>query len=172
MNAVKTSLDFLADSSLYQSEKPFVVLRDVEHQRTHSTAQLTNVKWDVQRVLVNDMRSETQDLALETAGFQMIDHASSNLQFSDIPSIVQYRRETERLLTEFLEANFVVCYDCKVILKKSNQFNTRALNCPQLRKNAKIETAAVDINDPLTIETPPKGLHGKYTTMDERVNLT
>ena len=127
MNAVRTSLDFLADSPLYQSEKPFVVLRDVEHQRTHSTAQLTNLKWDAQRVLVNDMRSETQDLALETAGFKMIDHASSNLQFSDIPSIIQYRRETERLLTEFLGANFVVCYDCKVVPNMSSQSTPECL---------------------------------------------
>ena len=38
---------------------------------------------------------------------------------------------------------------------------TLLLTRVKLRKNGKFESDTVDINDPLTVELPPKGLHGK-----------
>ena len=40
----------------------------------------------------------------------------------------------------------------------------------KLRKNGKFEANTVDINDPLTVELPPKGLHGGLDPApDERI---
>ena len=114
MNAVKTTLDFLADSPVYDTQKPFVVLRDIKHKGTHKNAQLTNIEWDVRPVLVNDLRLQSNDLTLESAGFRILDHVSSHLRLTDIPSMSKYQQETENTLTHLFEADFVLCYDCKV----------------------------------------------------------
>ena len=114
MDAVKTTLDFLADSPVYDTQKPFVVLRDIKHKGTHKNAQLTNIEWDVRPVLINDLRLQSNDFTLESAGFQIFDHVSSHLRFTDIPSMSKYQQETESTLTHLFEADFVLCYDCKV----------------------------------------------------------
>lgn len=114
MNAVKTTLDFLADSPVYDVERPFVALRDINHRGTHKNAQLTNIEWDVRPVLVNDLRLQSNDFTLESAGFQILDHVSSHLRFADIPSMSKYQQETETTLTHLFKADFVLCYDCKV----------------------------------------------------------
>ena len=114
MNAVKTTLDFLADSPVYDTQKPFVVLREINHRGRHRNAQLTNIEWDVRPVLVNDLRLQSNDFTLESAGFQILDHVSSHLRFTDIPSMSKYQQETESTLTQLFEADFVLCYDCKV----------------------------------------------------------
>ena len=114
MNAVKTTLDFLADSPVYDIQKPFVVLRDINHRGRHRNAQLTNIEWDVRPVLINDLRLQSNDFTLESAGFQILDHVSSHLRFTDIPSMGEYQQETESTLTQLFEADFVLCYDCKV----------------------------------------------------------
>ena len=114
MNAVKTTLDFLADSPVYNTQKPFVVLRDINHRGRHRNAQLTNIEWDIRPVLVNDLRLQSNDFTLESAGFQILDHVSSHLRFTDVASMSKYQQETESTLTQLFEADFVLCYDCKV----------------------------------------------------------
>ena len=47
---------------------------------------------------------------------------------------------------------------------------TLSLTRVKLRKNGKFETDTVDINDPLTVELPPKGLHGRlYLPLNEQI---
>ncbi len=46
-------------------------------------------------------------------------------------------------------------HNCKSIF-------TLLLNRVKMRNNGKFEIDTVDINDPLTVELPPKGLHGKF----------
>ena len=132
MNAVETTLDFLADSPVYETRKPFVVLRDIKHKGTHWNAQLTNIEWDIRPVLVNDLRPQLNDFTLESAGFQIIDHVSSHLRFTDIPSMGRYQQETESTLTHLFEADFVLCYDCKVF----SQLQINSYTIAQSRQDA------------------------------------
>ena len=124
MNAVKTTLDFLADSPVYDTQKPFVVLRDINHRGRHKNARLTNIEWEVRPVLVNDLRLQSNDFTLESAGFQILDHSSSHLRFTDISSMGKYQQETETTLSRLFEADFVLCYDCKVTFQQ--QINIHA----------------------------------------------
>jgi len=99
---------------------------------------------------VTDIRPDIDKYTLEKNGFQVISHTSRVLEVNDlhIPSPEQadaYRKETEELLKETFNAEYVLCYDFR-----------KRVNVPHPRNQ-------FDDNDPMLIEGPAVGAHSDVT---------
>ncbi|KAJ5289133.1 hypothetical protein N7478_002163 [Penicillium angulare] len=139
MVCFSTYLDFIADSPIFEVEKPYTVIRDTNH--AGKSRKLSNIAWSAVDVTINDVRDHTQEFSLEKSGFQIVNHASQALPITDISKMEDYLTETKTYLKSLLGAEHVVSYDCKI------------------RKNQAYETPTVDIGDPLLPNLPPVGLH-------------
>jgi len=85
------------------------------------------------------------DLSIERNGFQSIKHTSKVPEIKTLENVEAYKLETEELLRDVLDAEFVRSYDLR------------------MRKNEPISRSLWDLNDPLLLERPARGVHiGTY----------
>ena len=114
MPSVRASIDFLADVSLYQYEKPYLVLLSA-HESQNVDMRMDNLEWESHEdILLTDIREHWNAMTIERCGFQAINHQSASLKFDTIPYLHAYRTETETLLCKKLRSSYVKCYDLKV----------------------------------------------------------
>ena len=123
MPSIRASLEFLADLSLYQHQKPFLVL--LPANRNHAIEKrLDNLEWEThQDLLLVDIREHWNTLRLEECGFQAIYHKSLSLELDTAHALASYRAETETLLQKRFPSSFVKCYDLKVSTPRHQQEN-------------------------------------------------
>jgi hypothetical protein len=96
---------------------------------------------DYPGIEIKDIRDLETPPLMDDSGFEVLQHQSQFTHFEDAEQLEQYRRETEQLLEDRLDAVYVKCYDHR--LRK---------NVPQQRKE-------LDIMDPLVVEGPARGVH-------------
>nr|POE77999.1 hypothetical protein CFP56_09640 [Quercus suber] len=108
--AILTTLDFLANRSLYQREKPFVIYPPAGGQWTADDPDLRNVQWEPFSVEVNDMR-DLADVGLDTSGFEIVHHQSPQCPGLTASTLKTYAEEMQAVLKAFFEAEYVVCFD-------------------------------------------------------------
>jgi len=110
MVAIDTSLEFLADLSLYQREKPFLILpaQPPPREKAHL---LSNLVFQDQKVVINDLRGKRDQFSIAKSGFEIINNHSDHLDFTDPIAVEKYREETASFLKGFLKADHVVSYD-------------------------------------------------------------
>jgi hypothetical protein len=110
MPSLVASLEFLADSPIYESEKPFMVLSSAEL----SQDPVTNIQLEDRDVEITDMRGG--HFGLDEHGFQILQHKSEHLHITDLAGVQAYKSECEELLaTVFPHAEKIYTYDCVVI---------------------------------------------------------
>ena len=143
MPAVKTSLEYLQKLPLYEEEKPYYCLLSPDDKSIDPSEQrLDNLEFEEHKnVTIRDIRELTSGASIEDCGFQVLSHSSKISQFNSATDIDDYRRETEALLKEELKAEYVHCYDSR------------------LRKNLPFQHTHIDLNDPLIVEGPARGVH-------------
>jgi hypothetical protein len=141
MPEITADLEFLADLPLYHQEKPYLALLPPSLDRNLDEERLDNLEFEVhQGIPVTDVRGRT-GFTIEECGFEVLHHASQYLVFDGVENVESYKRETEALLGKRFGAVHVTCYHLR------------------LRKNDPIRRKEFDINDPLLIEGPAKGVH-------------
>lgn len=113
MPAIRATIDYIQYND---TRKPFVAVRDVAHQNTHTLAELSNVEWDSRNVLIEDMRDSAEGLSVEGNGFEALTRPSAVPQFSSLQDLRVYQIETESLLKARFKADHVICFDFKVSL--------------------------------------------------------
>ena len=113
MSCIETSLEYLAKSSLYDDEKPFLALTRLEDGRDPDKERLSNLLYEFHNVKITDIRL-CLDFCIDEAGFQVLKHTSSVRNLKDIPGMQSYKAETEQLLKGFFKAIRVICWDFRV----------------------------------------------------------
>lgn len=107
-----TSIDFLANIPLYDTEKPYAVLVSVHDHENTVTNNLVFEKHD--GIKVTDIRGREDEFTLEKAGFQVIPYKSSIVSLETNEELHEYQRETATYLKNFFKAEFVHTWDVKV----------------------------------------------------------
>jgi hypothetical protein len=103
------SLEFLANSPIYKSEMPFMVLSSAEL----SQDPVTNIHLEEYDVKITDMRGG--HFSLDEHGFQVVPHKSIHLHITELAGVLAYKTECEELLdTVFFNAEKIYTYDCVV----------------------------------------------------------
>ena len=110
---LETTIDFIADLSLYETEKPFFVYPSLTQSKYSPDDELSNVQWETHPVTVHSIR-DTPDLVFEQAGFRYLEHESAYLSANDLDTAAKYQKETEELLGSCFNAEFIKCYIYKV----------------------------------------------------------
>jgi len=118
MPSLETKLSFLANLPLYEEEKPYLVLLPPDAALDPSVP-LSNLAYETHDVCVQDIRPELDSHRIEDCGFQVLDHESTvvfpeNIEAASLADVENYKRETENMLKESLDAKHVVCYDFRV----------------------------------------------------------
>jgi hypothetical protein len=145
MPDITADLEFLADLPLYQYEKPYLALLPLSANRDPDKERLDNLEFEVRGgIPVTDVRGQA-GFTIERCGFEVLKHESQCLVFNGVEDVEAYKRETEMLLRERFGAVHVECYHLR------------------LRKNDPIQRKEFDINDPLLLENPAKGVHNDVT---------
>lgn len=121
MGDIETTLEFLIDLPLYQTEKPYMIQPSVDDKFDPNDPKLRNIEWELRPVSLYDIRGK-DDYSLSTSGFSVIRHVSKHLSFANIYEKEEYRQETAGNLRVLLGAEHVKCYDCRVykVLKTSH----------------------------------------------------
>ncbi|KAI9817881.1 MAG: hypothetical protein M1827_001000 [Pycnora praestabilis] len=139
MPHIQASLDFLADIPLYDYEKPYLALLPPQEGFDPDSERTDNLEWETHSdITITDIRGNFNLYTIEECGFQVVHHASRDLDLQSTDSLNAYKKETEVLLNKELEAI-------------------------HLRRNVKFERDSFDINDPFLIEGPAKGAHNDVT---------
>ena len=110
---VSTSLQYLKNLPLYQTQKPFQVYT---HIQDVPESEKTNLEFEEHNnVLIRDVRGKEDQFDLDECGFQYIKHAT-HVDLSDVTKDVAdaYLEEIKQLLLEKLKADRVFCYDFRV----------------------------------------------------------
>jgi hypothetical protein len=140
MATVAVRLDFLAKSSLYKTEKPYLLLPSPEQNLDPDVDRLSNLEFEAHDgIVVENMRSTSPKL--DVFGFEYLQHTFAVDHFDQESHIEDYRAETQQMLRERFGAEKVVTYDIG------------------LRKNQDYARKSFDVNDPLLVEGPAKGAH-------------
>lgn len=146
MPAVLASLEYLQRHPRYNEEKPYWCLLAPEDGFDPEKQRADNLEFESRSdIVIEDIRDFTDEVDIEHYGFQVIQHQSKLLSFENGNDVEAYRLETERLLHQTLNADFVKCYHSR------------------LRKNVSHERREYDINDPLLVEGPARGAHNDVT---------
>jgi hypothetical protein len=118
MPPVTTSLEFLANSPVYETDKPYIVFPLAGEVVTdEDSKRLSNIQFQSHPLTIEDAR-EGGPFTLETSGFQIFPHETQSIHFSDLNSVRRYQNEMDAFLAELLKPEFVMSYDCKVCLRK------------------------------------------------------
>ena len=106
-------INFIADSPLWEKEKPFGVTlpSDYEPLENHP---LTNLLFDERRLEIHDMRQSLNDFSIETSGFTLLQQPTKYPEIENMVIFEQYKKETEGVLHDLLRPEFVVCWDARV----------------------------------------------------------
>lgn len=110
---IQTTLEYLADSSKYKTEKPFLVYPEANDGWEADDPRLHNISWSERPVVIRDVRNR-EPPAAETSGFQWIEHKTAFPKIVEEADMVGYKREVERVLLDHFKADKVICYDCIV----------------------------------------------------------
>ncbi|KAF2469964.1 uncharacterized protein BDR25DRAFT_35816 [Lindgomyces ingoldianus] len=140
MGSIATTLEFLLDLPLYKTEAPYQVIPSPDYPNINP-AHLSNIKLHSRDVLIRDLREEGENFSLDVAGFEILHDEPKNLTFDKLPSLEAYGKETEALLSKHFGAVYVKCW---------NQ---------TLRRSGGYDSKTVDINDPMLVQTLPRGVH-------------
>ncbi|KAI1378150.1 hypothetical protein F4677DRAFT_36455 [Hypoxylon crocopeplum] len=144
MSSITTEAEFLADLSLYHTEKPYLVFwpEDNNDSKPIPTTNIQLEKHD--GIVVHDIRGREEDFKLEANGFEIYRHSSAiPLPLCSKEHVEGYKRETEELLKDRLNAEVVFCYEARI---RKNDEDTR-------------NRAVIDLRDPLVVERPAAGAH-------------
>jgi hypothetical protein len=115
---------------------------------------LDNLEFEEHKnVIIQDIKELPSGASIDDCGFQVLSHSSKISQFNTATDIDDYRRETEALLKEELKAEYVHCYDSR------------------LRKNLTFQHTHIDLNDPLVVEFPARGVHNGMLSKSSDVPL-
>ena len=132
MPDIKAALEFLADLPLYESEKPYLALLSPREGFDPDKDRTDNLEWEThQDLLIRDIRTCSEELTIDEAGFQVSRHQSHHLAFDTMEDLEAHKRETEQLLQEILGVQHVRCYDLKVIFPFKILSNSDAVIAPQ-----------------------------------------
>lgn len=116
MPDIVTSIEHLADLDLYKVEKPYNVVLSPE-QWDASLPPRSNLKFERKdNIIVTDIRGQSGNYTLDTAGFTIANHTSNVLRLETKDDLLGYKNETEVFLTKWFEAERVVCWDVKVVM--------------------------------------------------------
>jgi hypothetical protein len=146
MPDITADLEFLADLPLYQHEKPYLALLPPSLGKDPDQERLDNMEFETHSAIpITDIRGRAR-FTIEECGFEVLPHSSQHLSFENVDDVDAYKKETELLLCQRFQAVHVECYHLR------------------LRKNDPIQRKEFDVNDPLLVEGPAKGVHnGDYT---------
>ncbi|KIV92764.1 hypothetical protein, variant [Exophiala mesophila] len=145
MPAVRATLEFLAKSPLYETEKPYLYLPGKDEDIDLDNTRLDNMEYESHaNILIRDMR-ETPDLCLDQCGFEYTTHDFSHQALESRQNIVEYCSQINDLLAHRFKAERVVTYEHR------------------LRKNEMLSRTEFDVYDPLLVEGPAKGAHNDVT---------
>ncbi|RMD44486.1 hypothetical protein DV735_g656, partial [Chaetothyriales sp. CBS 134920] len=141
MNPISTSLEFLTKLPLYEEDKPYILIPSAGNEKgwKPDDPRLQNLSFSQSPVLVHDMR-RLSSYSLSSTGFQSFEHEFKPFKLEK-ECVLEYRRQTEDVLKQILNAEDVICYDFRH------------------RKNEPLERMQIDVNDPLLTEGPPTGVH-------------
>ena len=141
MPNIVADIEYLKDLPLYKSVKPYYQLYSPNAPLPPGAKQ-HNLEHELHRnILVTDIRDCAEKPVIDVSGFEVLNHNSDILEFNAPVDVEDYKQETERLLMEELDAEFVHCYELK------------------RRKNIQFERNQIDVNDPLLVEGPARGAH-------------
>jgi hypothetical protein len=147
MPSVQSSLDFLARSDLYETEKPYIFLPLKGQGLDPDKERLDNLEFETHDgIVMKDIREDSL-IKVDSYGFEYYQHTSNVHKFDTTEEIDSYQAETEQLLRERFSAVYVLTYDVR------------------LRRNERFDRREVDYLDKLLVEGPAKGAHvGEYPT--------
>jgi hypothetical protein len=113
--SIQTTIDFLADLPLYEEEKPYYLHASAAADDRLDVVKITNIEWDTKPVTVHSMR-DNPDLDFEKNGFCYVKHESKCPPHPamGLDHVERYRQESEALLRDLFQPEFVLCYDYKV----------------------------------------------------------
>jgi hypothetical protein len=114
MPDIIAALDFLAKSSVYETEKPYTVIPPLDSPQI-SAAESTNVERETQEsVTLTDIRSLGIQPTIATHGFQVLQHATKYPQLDTTEQRQSYQREATNVLKRHFMAERVITFDLKV----------------------------------------------------------
>ena len=127
MPDILASLDFLAKSSVYETEKPYTIVPPPDRPQINA-ANYTNVERETQEgVAVIDIRSLGFQPTIAIHGFQVLQHTTEYLQLDTVKQRQSYQIETTDLLKRHFMAERVITFDLKVrLFLKALQISLRA----------------------------------------------
>ncbi|KAM5350376.1 hypothetical protein ACJ41O_006881 [Fusarium nematophilum] len=119
---IQTTIDFIADLPLYDEEKPYLLHPSASAKVDVDQIKTTNVEWNKTGVTVRSMRNKP-DISLEKNGFCHVQHESKYLPGPGMgaDAVANYRRETEDLMRSLFNAEFVHCYDYRLLKEILNE---------------------------------------------------
>ena len=142
MPDVQASLEYLQKLALYEDEKPYWCFLPPHEGFDPDEQRVDNLEFeDHSNITIHDIRESETKKRIDDCGFQVFDHVSRFSRFDSPSDVLGYKSETEDLLRKELNAVFVKCYDHR------------------LRKNVTFERNVLDLNDPLLMEGPARGVH-------------
>ncbi|PMD12015.1 hypothetical protein NA56DRAFT_713616 [Hyaloscypha hepaticicola] len=146
MSAVQATLEYLQKLPLYKVEKPYWCFLAPKEGFDPDAKRVDNLEFEHHSgITINNIRDLPNKPEIGDCGFEVLSHESKLSRFREGDDITQYRLETEDLLKEALGAVHVKCYDSR------------------LRKNVPFQRSQLDLNDPLLIEGPARGVHNDIT---------
>ncbi|KAJ4302825.1 hypothetical protein N0V90_001716 [Kalmusia sp. IMI 367209] len=144
METISTTIEYLLDDPRFKEERPYAVHLLPGSKPTIPAGVLNTVQWVSIPTLIHDVRNH-EPFSLSKNGF-----ATFSARFSPFKSeqptyseVIRYQTETEAFLKTTVQAEKVICYDCRF-----------RRNGPALRVGD-----IIDVNDPLLFDLPPRGAH-------------
>lgn len=155
MPPVQASLEYLQKLALYEKEKPYWCFLPPHDGFDPNVQRVDNLEFeDHSGIIITDMRDCDQDFRIDDCGFAVLSHQSRFVKFESPGEVEAYRKETEELLQNKLDAVLVKCYDSR------------------LRRNVPFVRTELDLNDPLLTEGPARGVHNGKNNSREKSHLT
>jgi hypothetical protein len=115
MESISTSIEYLVDDPRFKKERPYAVHLIPGSKLTVSEEALNTVQWESVPTAIHDIRKH-KPFTLSSNGFATFPASFSEFQSSQptYAEATQYQAETEDFLKASLEAEKVICYDCRV----------------------------------------------------------
>jgi hypothetical protein len=106
-------ITFLADSPLWETEKPFGLTLPADYDPPEGM-RLTNLKFAERRLDIHDMRSCISPISVDLSGFTLLQQPTEYLEITNMDIFEAYKRETESVLRELFKPDFIRCWDGRV----------------------------------------------------------
>jgi len=168
MPDIESELHFLADIPRYKEEKPYNVILAAETPLpTDSELPLSNIEPEARPVFIKDFRDHVQDMTVREHGFQLIHHTTKAGFDRTLETIATYRAETEAMLREAFDADFILCWDYKARTNDREELPPGAWNFDDMREREGVSIMPhsdhTKKSGPLVVKnTLPVDLHEKY----------